>query len=232
MIYVMSDIHGEYGKFQEMLAKINFSDEDTLYVLGDVVDRGPEPIRLLVDMSARENVILLKGNHELMALNVLRKLNVEITKENADTHLDNDTLHALMDWYRNGGRITLQGFKQLPGEMREDLLDYLEDTAPYEIVEANGKTYLLVHAGLGNFQPGKKLEEYSLGELLFMRPDYQRQYFQNPDMYMVCGHTPTRFVTGKDEINHSANNLLIDCGAAYGGRLACLCLDTMQEFYV
>ena len=232
MIYVISDIHGEYGKYMEMLEKIKFSDEDTLFVLGDVVDRGPEPIRLLEDMSARENVILLKGNHELMALNVLRKLNVEITKENADTHLDNDTLHALMDWIRNGGRITLQGFKQLPREKRDDMLDYLADTLAYEIVETNEKTFLLVHAGLGNYRPEKNLEEYTLEELLFARPDYQRQYFSNSDMYVVCGHTPTRFVTGMDEIYHSANNILIDCGAVYGGRLACLCLDTMQEFYV
>jgi serine/threonine protein phosphatase 1 len=232
MIYVISDIHGEYGKYMEMLEKIKFSDEDTLFVLGDVVDRGPEPIRLLEDMSARENVILLKGNHELMALNVLRKLNVEITKENADTHLDNETLHALMDWIRNGGRITLQGFKQLPREKRNDMLDYLADTLAYEIVETNEKNFLLVHAGLGNYRPEKNLEEYTLEELLFARPDYQRQYFSNSDMYMVCGHTPTRFVTGMDEIYHSANNILIDCGAVYGGRLACLCLDTMQEFYV
>lgn len=232
MIYVISDIHGEYGKYMEMLEKIKFSDEDTLFVLGDVVDRGPEPIRLLEDMSARENVILLKGNHELMTLNILRKLNVEITKENADTHLDNDTLHALMDWIRNGGRITLQGFKQLPREKRDDMLDYLADTLAYEIVETNEKTFLLVHAGLGNYRPEKNLEEYTLEELLFARPDYQRQYFSNSDMYVVCGHTPTRFVTGMDEIYHSSNNILIDCGAVYGGRLACLCLDTMQEFYV
>ena len=232
MIYVISDIHGEYGKYMEMLEKIKFSDEDTLFVLGDVVDRGPEPIRLLEDMSARENVILLKGNHELMTLNFLRKLNVEITKENADTHLDNETLHALMDWIRNGGRSTLQGFKQLPREKRDDMLDYLADTLAYEIVETNEKTFLLVHAGLGNYRPEKNLEEYTLEELLFARPDYQRQYFSNSDMYVVCGHTPTRFVTGMDEIYHSANNILIDCGAVYGGRLACLCLDTMQEFYV
>ena len=44
--FVLSDIHGEYNKFINMLDKIHFSDKDTLYVLGDVLDRGPEPIKV------------------------------------------------------------------------------------------------------------------------------------------------------------------------------------------
>ena len=41
MTYVMSDIHGEYEKYLKMLDLIGFRDEDELYVLGDVIDRGP-----------------------------------------------------------------------------------------------------------------------------------------------------------------------------------------------
>lgn len=64
MIYTMSDVHGEYEKYAAMLEKIRFSREDTLFVLGDVVDRGPEPVSVLLDMASRDNVHLLKGNHE------------------------------------------------------------------------------------------------------------------------------------------------------------------------
>ena len=42
MHYVMSDLHGEYEKYLEMLKKIKFTDDDVLYVLGDVVDRGKQ----------------------------------------------------------------------------------------------------------------------------------------------------------------------------------------------
>ena len=42
MIYVMSDIHGCYEKYRQMLDLIRFCEEDTLYILGDVVDRGPD----------------------------------------------------------------------------------------------------------------------------------------------------------------------------------------------
>ena len=42
MIYVMSDLHGCYEKYRAMLETIRFAEEDALYVLGDVLDRGPD----------------------------------------------------------------------------------------------------------------------------------------------------------------------------------------------
>ena len=32
--HFLTDIHGEYDAFEELLAKISFGDEDTLYILG------------------------------------------------------------------------------------------------------------------------------------------------------------------------------------------------------
>jgi len=232
LLYVMSDLHGEYEKYVEMLRKIHFSDEDTLYILGDVVDRGPEPVRLLKKIAGQENVRLIKGNHEGMAAYVLRMLNTEITEENAESHLTAPFLQALSLWQKNGGDVTLRAFSSLPPQERTDLLDVLEDTPLYDIAEAGGKTFLLVHSGLGNFHPEKKLRDYTFDEMTCMRPDEQRQYFSDPSVFIVCGHTPTRAVTGKDEICFSHHNILIDCGAVFGGKLACLCLDTMQAYYV
>ena len=47
MTYVMSDIHGDYSSFYNMLAKINFSSFDKLFILGDVVDKGSDNLCLL-----------------------------------------------------------------------------------------------------------------------------------------------------------------------------------------
>lgn len=63
MTYVMSDIHGCFREYCEMLEKLAFSDSDTLYIVGDVVDRGPQVAELLEDIMARDNVRLLAGNH-------------------------------------------------------------------------------------------------------------------------------------------------------------------------
>ena len=48
--YVIADAHGEKALFDKMLEKIGLSDEDTLFVLGDIIDRGPEPIPLLLEI--------------------------------------------------------------------------------------------------------------------------------------------------------------------------------------
>lgn len=39
MIYVISDIHGHYDEFMDMLKMINFKDVDEPYVLGVCIDK-------------------------------------------------------------------------------------------------------------------------------------------------------------------------------------------------
>ena len=47
MKYVISDIHGDYRHFLQMLKKTGFSSSDEMFVLGDVLDKGKENLRLL-----------------------------------------------------------------------------------------------------------------------------------------------------------------------------------------
>lgn len=231
MLYAMSDLHGEYQKYLAMLEKIKFSQEDTLYLLGDLVDRGPEPVKILQDIMQRPNVYPLLGNHEVMAVYILKQLLLEVTEETI-SQVDTYLMENIFIWQRNGGGVTLEQFQALPPRERRQLLEFMEGFGWYETVDVGERAFLLVHAGLGNYRPGKKLEEYSLEELTMVRPDYQTQYFPDDSIYVLSGHTPTKLLSGKWEIYHSHNNIVLDCGAAIGGRLACLCLDTMEEFYL
>lgn len=231
MLYAMSDLHGEYKKYLAMLEKIKFSQEDTLYLLGDLVDRGPEPVKILQDIMQRPNVYPLMGNHEVMAVYILKQLLLEVTEETI-SQVDAYLMENIMMWQRNGGGVTLEQFQALLPRERRQLLELMEGFGWYETVDVGERGFLLVHAGLGNYRPGKKLEEYSLEELTIARPDYQTQYFPDDSIYVLSGHTPTKLLSGKWEIYHSHNNIVLDCGAAIGGRLACLCLDTMEEFYL
>ena len=56
MTYVLSNIHGNYEKFKELLAKISFKDTDVMYILGDLVDYGEGSIELINDISMRYNL--------------------------------------------------------------------------------------------------------------------------------------------------------------------------------
>ena len=232
MVYVMSDIHGEFEKYIGMLQKIEFKDEDTLYILGDVVDRGERPVDILLDMMSRPNVYPLLGNHELMAIDMLRTLNVEITDKNYDTHIDEAVMQHLIEWQMDGGDTTMKQFRKLSLEERENVLDYLEEFLPYELVKVGKRKFLLVHAGLGNFSAERDIYDYTLEELTCMRPDLSVKYFDDDNFFVITGHTPTIALNGKAEIYKKQNNICIDCGATFSGKLACLCLDTMKEFYV
>ena len=78
--YVVSDIHGEYELFIRLLEEIRLKETDTLYVLGDILDRGSHPIQIILKLMEMPNVVCLTGNHELMALECLEFLMQEITE--------------------------------------------------------------------------------------------------------------------------------------------------------
>ena len=232
MIYAISDIHGQYNQFMRILEIIKFNEKDTLYVVGDVVDRGPHPIKILQYMMERPNIIPIIGNHELMAYDGLKLLLKEITEESIH-EMDEQSMELLADWIRNGAMSTISEFRALSHEERVKIMDYLGEFSAYEEVKAGGKDYLLVHAGIADFDPSKDLAEYALDDFLWTRTDYEIPYFE--DRYTISGHTPTQGILGNTRpgyIFRANNHIAIDCGACHrNGRLAAFCLETEEEFY-
>lgn len=230
--YVISDIHGEYDKFLELLEKIKLKETDTLYVLGDVLDRGPHPIKTLLKLMSMPNAVCIVGNHELMALECLEFLMKEITDESIE-ETDEKMIDNLITWQYNGSNTTLDEFYDLDADLRHDVIDFIKDFSAYEEVNVAGRNYLLVHAGLGNFSPDKDIEDYSLHDIVWERADYGIRYFD--DTYVVSGHTPTQTIEDNPRpgyIYKKNNHIAIDCGAPFpGGRLAAICLNTGEEFY-
>lgn len=231
--YVTSDIHGEYDLFIRLLEKIQLKDKDTLYVLGDVVDRGPHPIKTLLKLMEMPNVLCLVGNHELMAIECLEFLMQEIT-DTALESLDEKMLDNLVTWQYNGSRTTIEEFRQLNRTTQAEIIEYIKNFLIYEELKVSDKDYLLVHGGLGNFYPGKDIEEYSLKELVWDRAEYDITYFS--EKYVITGHTPTQDIPGNPNpgyIFKGNNHIALDCGCNRpDGRLAAICLDTMGEYYV
>lgn len=231
MHYVVSDIHGCYNEYKKALEKINFSRNDTLYVLGDCIDRGYDSIKVLKDMMKRPNVIPIVGNHEFIALKVLNDLCVEITEENAETHLTLEIMENYYEWMDNGGETTLEEFRALPLHEKLGILDYLGEFSLYEEVCVNERKYLLVHGGLEPFYDGMEIEDFSVLQLLYSRADYNRVYFS--DKYTITGHTPTVLETGNSGTVIKRNNhIAIDCGCVYGYNLAAYCMETDTEIYI
>ena len=229
MTYVISDIHGRFDKFKEILEKIRFKDSDVMYVLGDIVDMGDEPIELLCDLSMRYNVISIVGDHDLLALRLLRELDKILR---GDASPDPEIMGELTDWIRKGGARTIEGFKSLDDDMKEGVLEYLEDMSLYEEVEVKGKKYLLVHAGIADFDADTPLEDYMPEDFISTPADLDTPLMD--DVTLVVGHVPTYEIDGaqRGKIYRADGAIVIDCGAAFGEPLACLRLDDGKEFYI
>lgn len=231
--YVLSDIHGNYATYLKMLEKIQFTNQDMLYVLGDILDRGKHPIKIVLDLMNRPNVVTIAGNHEVMAMDCLKFLVNGINEDNI-SQIDDDTIEKLLNWQQNGSITTTDEFHKLGKRLQKKVIDYISEFDLYEEVQIDKNTFILVHAGLGNFSEDKELWEYELDELVWYRTDYETPYFT--DKYVITGHTPTMCIESNPRpgyIYRNQNHIAIDCGCSFpGGRLGCIRLEDMKEFYV
>ena len=232
MIYVLSDIHGNSERFNSIMKQIKLQPEDTLYILGDVVDRYPDGIKLLRKIMKMVNVKMLLGNHEYMMLDAL------------DPKVERDKWEqerVVRLWYRNGGDITHYYLKHNRKEVRREIFDFLRELPINIKIEVNGKKYLLVHGSpLENY--GWIFREYETKEKFAVWERWQPFDPVPEDYTLVFGHTPTINFQDNDplEIFYCDNAIGIDCGCGYPksqffgetiGRLACIRLDDMKVFY-
>ncbi|MBQ7088268.1 MAG: metallophosphoesterase [Clostridia bacterium] len=226
MVYVISDLHGyPLEKFQQLLERASFGEEDVCYVLGDVIDRGAHGIALLRWILRHPRMRLICGNHEAMMLAVRFVVENEDCRE-YPIKIDN----ALRRWLANGGTPTLDALCSLPHSQATALLDAVEAAPLYAEVEAAGRRYLLTHSGLMHFHPDKPLEKYYRPELLWNRPCLEQEYYS--DKVVVFGHTPTMLLDPAccGRVLFTPTWIDIDTGAAMGWEPTLLCLDTMEEY--
>lgn len=234
MIYVISDLHGyPLEKLKKLLEKADFSENDFLYILGDVVDRnGDGGVEILTWLLSQPNVQLILGNHEAMLL-ACEFLFDEITEDSISS-FDSEKMEILTNYQLNGGDVTLKALSKLNQESPEtvaDILDYLHDAPLYEAVTAGGKDYFLVHSGIDDFEKGRKISEYPADAFIWAWPELEDEYFD--DITTVFGHTPTKYYGEEysNKIIKTRTWIAIDMGAGDGvTEPVLLRLDDMAEF--
>lgn len=228
MIYVMSDIHGNRMKFDSILRQIELNDEDTLYVLGDIVDRGSDPIGILRQVMAMKNAKMLLGNHEHMMMQ-------------AYFHQCDDDMYekCVARWHRNGCEVTVKGLDSLNENEKKEVYDFVDSLPLNYYIKVNGRNYLLVHGfpaelyGIreAKILPGCDVKTFAVWERM-------TRYDVMPEgKTVIFGHTSTPNYQNvfPPRIWYGNRMIGIDCGGGYGedegGRISCLRLDDMKEFY-
>lgn len=221
-LFVVSDIHGMYQSFLEVLKYWDF--ESTLVILGDLIDRGPQSIEVVqhvmnLQQQYTDQVICLKGNHEQAFLDFLLLPEYEWSY-----------------YHRIGGNETLNSMlKQMPDEVLElsivgqvhaikkqfhEEIDFISKRESYCTV---GQV-LFTHAGFAS--QFDSLEHSTAHDFLWIRHHYQ---FENHTPYVnVFGHTPVRKIHESDDIwiSEDRKYIGIDGGCVFDGQLNAIEITT------
>ena len=167
----IGDIHGCARSFESLLGLIQPQPDDTIVLLGDYIDRGPDSRRvidLILELQQRCTVIALTGNHEVM----LKQAAIDPV--------------AMKDWLRYGGLETLRSYgkgsrpaniSEIPPAhwqfFREQTLDYWET-----------EERIFVHASL---DPTMDLDEQP--EILLFWQTFAEPTVHKSGKQIICGHT-------------------------------------------
>lgn len=231
MIYVIGDIHGCKEKYDNMLNTLSPGEHDAVFVLGDVIDEGDDGIEILKDMMYRANIYPILGEREYYAKKLLPAISEAGSLEKSKEAFEGEDKELLEKWLSHKSEKTITDFLMLDDEDKEAVLDFLEEFNPFEEISCGGKKFVLTHSGIRNFEEDKALEDYDEEDFVFANTDYTQIYI--PNAYLVTGHTPT-VVIGKEfagKVYAKKRHLALDCGAAFGGRLAAVCLNTLKVYY-
>ena len=234
MIYVISDLHGyPVEKLKKLLDKAGFTEDDFLYILGDVIDRNNDGgVKTLEWLMLQYNAQLILGNHEAMLLSC--EFLFDVITDESIAAFDSRKMQLMTLYQSNGGDVTLKALhrinKSSPGSVSY-ILDYIRDAPLYEYVTAGGKDFLLCHSGIGGFEKERDIGEYPADAFIWTRPEITDEYFD--DIITVFGHTPTVFYGAEHygKIIKTKTWIDIDVGAADGKTQPVLLrLDDMAEF--
>ena len=170
-ILAIGDIHGCSIALQSLLLAIAPRPDDTIVVLGDVIDWGPGSrscVQQLIELSGRCRFILVRGNHEEMLFHAL------------------ESQSEKRSWLKFGGEETLRSYPYVGGER-------VVDPGHVRFLRANARDYyetdefIFVHA---SFDPNKPMAEQSNTKLQWehVRPETMSPHCSGK--IVIAGHTP------------------------------------------
>jgi serine/threonine protein phosphatase 1 len=170
-LFAIGDIHGCSTALRTLIETIHPSPEDTIVILGDFIDCGPDSkgvVDQLIALSARCQLVTLLGNHEEMLLNAL------------------ESKSEFSYWMKFGGKHTLESYSPNSTDINvipADHIRFIRSCRDYFETE----THIFVHA---NYDPDLPMNQLSDAKLRWDALDVARLRPHCSGKTVVVGHTP------------------------------------------
>lgn len=219
---VIGDIHGGFKALVQIINRAQISKNDELLFLGDYVDgwsQSLEVIDYLITLKQTHNCIFIKGNHDDLFLDFLK------------------TNTFRNEWLINGGKATIDSYKDTSRSTINQHIEFLESLLPYHIDNENR---LFVHGGFTNqkgvmhefFKPMFYWDRTLWETAIALNPKLSiddKEYPERLRLYkeIFIGHTPVLRIN-KEIPQQAANVWNIDTGAAFEGKLSIMDINTKQ----
>lgn len=191
-IFAIGDIHGCIETLQALMENIRPMAKDKIIFLGDYIDRGPDPKKVLdylIDLQKQgKDIITLKGNHEYMFLQSQYGKN------------------ELLAWMYNGAKYTLDSFAVTSvNEIDSQYFEFIENMPCYYVYD----NFYFVHAGFN-----EDLIFTDTKAMVWIRKEkYKSDFFRNK--VIIHGHTPHKLEDLKQELTNPAGVINLDTGCVY-----------------
>lgn len=203
----IGDIHGHASALAAIIDAVDPQPVDTVVLLGDYIDRGPDSrgvLQLVLGLTERCQLVPLLGNHEEMLLHA------------------RTSGSALSVWLAHGGDATLRSYGS-----SEDLEGI--PTKHFQFLSAlrryyETETHFFIHA---NYAPNWRLDQHDSKTALWLPlTDLPSRHYSGKTA--VVGHTPQP----KGRVLNLVYLLGIDTGCGFGGLLTAVDVGTGEQWQV
>lgn len=206
-VYVLGDVHGNFAALKQVFEKSDFTSEDTLIFLGDVVD-GPQSkgIKESVEFLTKiKNVISIRGNHDEWFWEWLKY---------------EGEFHNYV-WLSQGGNQTLFSYSHYSLVPLSHIMFFKKQIYYYLL-----NNILFVHGGLVN--PSDKVEETSNYNLMWSREitAWAKKNKAEHYKHVYAGHTTTELINNTTLPATFNNVSFLDTGAGWRGKLTLAKINT------
>ena len=182
--YVATDFHGMYSLWKQI--KEYMKPDDTLYYLGDAIDRGPRGWEIFTELLDDPRVVFIKGNHEDIMYNA---------------YMARGPVAAewLKHWDKNGGAATRENMRNISFETRMKYIDQIREMPTFRIYRnEQNQVFLLTHAGCTPTKEYWNMEDSdwqhaNLWDRKHITDDWPQDK-NNEHKKVIHGHTPVQYM--------------------------------------